>query len=128
MANAVVTSAMCMCSFGTAPCNLMATNTPTVMADSKPAAVIMDNTPANMATFGMCTTLSNPQVASATSAALGVLTPMPCVPNVPGPWAPGSATVLFGGKPALSNTSKAVCAFGGMIQFTTPGQFTVMVP
>jgi len=30
--------------------------------------------------------------------------------------------------PALNNTSKLMCAYGGVIQIVVPGQVTVMVP
>ena len=53
---------------------------------------------------------------------------MPCLPNIPGPWAPGSPTVQIGGKPALTNSSKCMCAYGGAISIMVPGQFTVMAP
>jgi len=58
---------------------------------------------------------------------MGVLTPMPCVP-VTMPWAPGSPTCLIGGMPALNNTSKCMCAWGGVIQIGFPGQVTTNVP
>jgi uncharacterized Zn-binding protein involved in type VI secretion len=80
----------------------------------------------NIPTFGMCTSLANPTVASATAAALGVLTPMPCVP-VTTPWVPGSPTCMIGGQPALNNTSKCTCSFGGIIQIGFPGQVTTNV-
>jgi hypothetical protein len=35
---------------------------------------------------------------------------------------------MIGNKPALNNSSKAMCAFGGAISIMVPGQFTVMVP
>ena len=120
--------AMCLCSFGTAPSTLQ------VMPQNKtltsmPIANIMDNKPfANIMPFGMCTSLANPQVASATSAAMGVLTPMPCTPNTASPWMPGSPTVLSANQPALNNTSKLMCNFGGVIQITNPGQQKIMVP
>jgi hypothetical protein len=76
----------------------------------------------------MCTSIANPTVASATAAALGVLTPMPCVPVPAGPWAPGSPTVLIGGVPALNNTSKLICAWAGVISIINPGQVNVQVP
>ncbi|MDR1268431.1 MAG: DUF4280 domain-containing protein, partial [Planctomycetaceae bacterium] len=60
-------------------------------------ATILDNKPiVNLATFGVCSSLANPMVAVATAAALGVLTPMPCIPATVAPWAPGSPTVLIG--------------------------------
>ena len=60
----------------------------------------MDNKPfVNILPFGMCMSLANPMVAAATAAALGALTPMPCIPVTPAPWVPGSPTVLVGGMP-----------------------------
>jgi hypothetical protein len=44
------------------------------------------------------------------------------------PWAPGSPTVTIANMPALSNTSKCMCNWGGVIQITVPGQFTTQVP
>lgn len=100
-----------------------------VMAGGVPAATVMDFTPMlNILPFGMCTCPANPTVASATAAALGVPTPMPCVPLTAVPWMPGSPTVMIGGLPALNNTSKCLCTWGGMISITLPGQFQAMVP
>jgi uncharacterized Zn-binding protein involved in type VI secretion len=93
-----------------------------------PAANIMDFIPmTNIMTFGMCMSIANPTVASATAAALGVLTPMPCIPVTTSPWAPGSATVMIGGMPALNNTSMCMCNWGGQISITFAGQATTMV-
>ena len=64
---------------------------------------------------------SVPTVAAATSAALGVLTPMPCVPAVVAPWVPGAPRTLIGGKPALTSGSTCTCAYGGVISLTFPG-------
>jgi hypothetical protein len=98
------------------------------MAGGPPAANIMDQKPiVNIVPFGMCTSLANPAVASATSAALGVLTPMPCVPVIPGPWAPGCAKTLLDNLPALNDTSKCMCTWGGVISINYAGQATVMV-
>lgn len=113
--------AMCMCTFGMAPSML------NVMPNAKvvskmPVATIMDNKPmVNIMPFGMCTSMSNPQVSAATSAAMGVLTPMPCVPVISAPWAPGSPTVLVANNPALNNSSKCTCNWGGVISITNPG-------
>ena len=41
---------------------------------------------------------------------------------------PGAPTVLLGNFPILDNTSVLNCIWGGVIQFVTPGEFTVMVP
>ena len=129
MGQEVVSGAMMMCSFGVAPSTLSVLPANKTNAGGPPAANIMDNKPfVNIPPFGMCNSLANPAVASATAAALGVLTPMPCTPVVPAPWAPGSPTVLIGNMPALNNSSKAMCAYAGVISITVPGQFTVMVP
>jgi Domain of unknown function (DUF4280) len=125
----VCAGAMMQCSFGVAPCGLIVLPTNRVLAGGPPAATIMDHVPIlNVPTFGMCNSPSNPTVASATAAAMGVLTPMPCVPVTPAPWAPGSPTVLIGNMPALNNSSKLMCTWGGVIQITSPGEFTVMEP
>ncbi len=129
MAMQVCMGAMLQCSFGAAPSSLVVLPTNQVMASSIPAATIMDNKPmVNIPPFGMCNSLANPTVASATAAALGVLTPMPCIPVIPAPWAAGSPTVLIGNMPALDNQSKLMCAWGGVIQINSPGQATVQIP
>ena len=116
------------CSFGMAPSSLMVlpvnkTFTP------MPAANIMDSKPfLNVLPFGACMSLANPTVAAATAAALGVLTPMPCIPATVGPWVPGSPTVLLGNMPALSNSSMLMCMWGGVISVLAPGQFKTLVP
>jgi len=117
------------CSFGVAPSSLVVLPVNRVVTQQVPDANIMDHKPlVNIMPFGMCTSLANPTVAAATSAALGVLTPMPCVPNTSSPWVPGEATILLGNAPALDNNSKLICVWGGVIQFVTPGEFTVMEP
>jgi hypothetical protein len=124
----VCTGAMMACSFGAAPSNFVATTRP-VETSSMTAGVITDNIPiANIPPFGVCSSLANPTVAAATSAALGVLTPMPCIPVFPAPWAPGAVTHLVCNIPALDNVSKLMCAYAGVVQFTTPGQFTHQIP
>ncbi|MDR2157590.1 MAG: DUF4280 domain-containing protein [Clostridiales Family XIII bacterium] len=128
MAICVCAGAGLMCSFGTAPSTLMVTSNTKVLTPA-PAATIMDKNPmVNFPPFGMCTSLMNPTVASATAAALGVLTPMPCIPNTVAPWAPGSAKVIIGSYPALSNTSQLMCVYGGIVMITSPGQTKVFVP
>lgn len=91
-------------------------------------ATIMDNIPmVNIPPFGMCSSMANPTVAAATAAALGALTPMPCIPVFPAPWAPGSPTVLIGGKPALNNSCKLMCAYGGTVSVTNPATTNIQV-
>lgn len=116
------------CSFGAAPSSLIVAPANQVLTGT-PAATIMDFAPiANIPPFGMCSSIANPVVAAATTAALGVLTPMPCVPATAAPWVPGAPTVLIGNMPALDSNSKLMCMWGGVIQITSPGQTTVMVP
>lgn len=129
MAMQVCMGATMKCSFGVAPSSLVVLPTNRVMTSQVPDANIMDHVPmVNIMPFGMCMSPANPAVAAATAAALGVLTPMPCVPNTPAPWVPGAPTVMLGNAPTLDNTSTLMCIWGGVIQFMTPGEFTVMVP
>jgi hypothetical protein len=120
--------ALLQCSFGVTPSPLSVLPVNRVLTGT-PAATIMDSTPlVNVPSFGMCSSPSNPVVIAATAAALGVLTPMPCVPATVGPWFPGAPTVLIGNLPALDNQSKLLCLWGGLIQISMAGQLTVAVP
>jgi hypothetical protein len=122
MGQCAVTGGMMQCSFGLAPATLNALPTPRVVIEGRPAAVVTSTaTGVNIPPFGMCSSLANPTVAAATSAALGVLTPMPCVPAVVSPWAPGAPRTTIGGVPALVSGSTCTCAYGGVITLTMPG-------
>lgn len=123
----VTATAMLTCSFGVAPSTLNVLPTSRVFIEGKPAATVKDMIPINnIPPFGMCTSLSNPQVASATSAALGVLTPMPCVPVPAGPWKPGAERTKIGGMPALTAGSTCNCAWGGIVTIGFPGTTRTM--
>ena len=128
MSFCVCSGAMLTCSFGMTPSVLNVLPVARVVSNT-PLATIMDNVPlVNVMPFGLCQNPANPAVAAATAAAMGVLTPMPCIPVIPGPWIPGSPTVLIGGKPALNNTCKLMCAYGGVIQITNPATTNIQVP
>jgi hypothetical protein len=129
MALQVCMGASMMCSFGAAPSSLVVLPKNKTFTNEVPDANIMDHIPmVNIMPFGMCSSIANPEVASATAAALGVLTPMPCVPNTPAPWVPGAPTVLLGNMPTLDNTSQLMCLWAGVITFETAGEVTVQVP
>ena len=128
MANPVVQTATCTCSFGAAPAVLTVTSQQTVSICKMPADTIQDGAAlSNVPTFGMCSNPANPTVASATAAAMGVLTPMPCVPATVA-WAPGCPTVTVCKRPLLNSTSKLTCSYGGVIQVTVTPAMTVKVP
>lgn len=125
MAFLACAGAMLQCSFGAAPSTLSVLPINRVLSGT-PTANIMDGKPfLNVLPFGMCSSMANPMVAAATAAALGALTPMPCIPVTPAPWMPGVPTTLIGNMPALDMNSKLTCAWGGMIQITAPGEFKV---
>lgn len=128
MKQCVCGGASLTCAFGTTPSTLVALPDKKVVG-TMPVATIDDNKPlVNIMPFGMCSAPSNPQVAAATAAAAGVLTPMPCMPVISASWTPGSPTVLIAGKPALEQSSKLVCCHGGVIQITNPGTTAIQVP
>lgn len=130
MPQQVVMGASLQCvPFGTAPSSLIVIpKGKLVLASNMLAATIMDFAPvANILPFGMCTSLANPMVASATAAALGVLTPMPCMPVIVAPWAPGAIKTKINGIPALPNTAICNCAWGGVIKINFAGQVKVNI-
>jgi uncharacterized Zn-binding protein involved in type VI secretion len=119
--NAVM-GAMLQCSFGLAPATLGVLPTSRVMIEGRPAATIEAVIPlVNIPPFGMCSSLANPTVAAATAAALGVLTPMACVPAIAGTWIPAAPQTMIGGQPALVSGSTCTCSWGGMVSMTMPG-------
>ena len=116
------------CSMGLAPSTLIPTPK-TVMTSYVMAANIMDHIPmVNILPFGMCTSPINPAVIALTAAALGGGTAGPCSPSKPAPWIPGQTTVILCNTPALDNTSKLMCIWGGVIEFVAPGQVTHQIP
>jgi len=122
MGKFVTMGAMLKCTFGMAPTTLVVTVPLRPRCGNMLMATTMDMAPGmNIPTFGMCQSMSNPTVASATAAAMGVLTPMPCVPVITGPWMPGSMMVKVMNMPALTDNSKCICAFGGTIAINNPG-------
>lgn len=124
----VTMGATMMCSQGLTPSTLVVPPINKVFADNLPAATVMDKIPiVNIPPFGMCRSMSNPTVSAATSAAMGVLTPMPCIPLIAGPWKPGSSSVKIANKKALTKNSKCKCAWGGNITLINPGGRTVKV-
>ena len=106
MANQVATGATVQCSFGTVPATFSATGVKVHATTA--AGVVSDVTPSNVPPFGLCTSLSNPQVAAASSA--GPVVPQPCVPVLQ-PWSPGSSAVTIGGVKALDSSSQCSCSW-----------------
>ena len=112
------------CSFGSSQPDL------TVVHPAQPVntsgnnmANIMDYKPMmNIQPFGQCKSMANPTVAAATAANYGKLQEMPCIPNITAPWMPGKIDVLLKGQPALTDDSKCMCMWAGVIEVTNAGQ------
>ena len=121
----VCNGAMLKCSFGNAPSILCVPPINMVNTEKKPIANIMDFKPmVNIMPFGMCSSLTNPTVASATAAAMGALTPMPCIPNTVAPWLMFKTNVFVKKFPAVTDQSKLLCLWLGNIEVSNPGQMT----
>lgn len=126
----VCSGATLQCSFGIAPSVLNVLPVNRTLTGGMPAANLQDHIPLlNILPFGMCTSLANPTVAAATAAALGVLTPMPCIPAIAAPWIPGGPpTMLLSGVPALDANGTLMCTWGGAIKVVFPGQVQMLIP
>jgi hypothetical protein len=126
----VCAGATLQCSFGGAPAVLNVLPVNRTLVGGVPAATIADSIPiVNITPFALCQSAANPTVIAATAAALGVFTPMPCVPATPAPWLPGGGpTVLVGSMPALDAQGTLMCLWGGVIKVTQPGQVTTLIP
>jgi hypothetical protein len=119
----VCSGASLQCSFGTTPSIFAASGLD--CSASSPAGVVTDVGEENVPPFGMCVSMANPEVASASSAA-GSLVPQPCVPVLE-PWTPGSERVTIGDVSALDDTCQCSCAWGGVVTVSSPGQLSVTV-
>jgi len=127
MAIAIQIGATMMCSFGVAPASLVVLPTGQVLTGGPSANTTAFAPIANVTPFGACSSPANPTVAAATAAALGVLTPMPCVPATTSPWVPGATKVINGATPAVDLSCKLNCIWGGVISVLNPGQTVLMV-
>ena len=111
------------CIFGEINIPLVVLPTRTVFLNAKPMGNILDKQPfVNILSFGRCKSLAFPATAAATAAAMGTLTPMPCVPLTVAPWMNGDMTVLVQNAPALMKTSTCQCQWGGVITLKSDGQ------
>lgn len=111
------------CTMGTCQAKLTVLPSRTVFLTGQPMANISDHlTMVNLAPFGLCRSLGFPATASATAAALGTLTPMPCMHNTPTPWMGGKNDYLVKGQPALLKSCTCPCMWGGTISLVTDGQ------
>lgn len=119
----VVTGATLSCSYGDAPSILKAPKSHGVFLKGKPKMNIMDyKSNVNVMPFGMCSSMSNPAVASATAANYGNLTPMPCTPVITMPWINGKDDNLVENKPSLLSISTNSCIYCGDIIIEDDGQ------
>lgn len=120
----VVSGASIGCTMGLGSGTLNATSQVTIRFNGATVATKNDVGAQNVGSCGMCTSMGNPTVASATVAALGVLTPQPCIPVAGGTWQ-ASGTTKVGGAFPITNESTLTCSYGGSIFITNPGQTKV---
>lgn len=117
----VVMSASLRCSLGNSQAKLAVSPINRTHVEGQLAANVMDHLPmVNIPSFGMCSSMANPQVAAATAAALGALTPMPCLPVTLTPWTPGATKTLIGKVPALGSNAICSCSWAGVIKVSDP--------
>jgi len=117
----VVAGAILECSMGTVP-SVMVVLPAGLLVEGRPAALVTDNIPfLNLLPFGMCKSPANPMVLAATAAALGVLTPMPCLPMPVGPWNSQVKKTTAGGQALLGSGGTCTCAFVGSISIKMAG-------
>lgn len=123
----VVSGATIICTMGAGSGVLNASAQTKVKSAGPLIATIQDVAPmTNICPCGMCSSMANPAVSAATSAAMGVLTPQPCTPVPTGVWNPGS-TVMVGGIPALTQGATIMCSYGGTISITAPAQSVIQM-
>ena len=129
MSFAVTTGSFAECTCGTAPGELIADFDTGAMSDGAIVLTIdMIVAEVNIPSFGLCDSLVNPEVATATAAAGGVTTPQACVPVVVDSWAPGSLTASETGAGYVNDSSICTCSWGGVISITSALGVTMTIP
>lgn len=122
----VTHGAVLRCTQGLSPGTLAVTQVTPVAVEGVPVATIFDHAPmVNVMPFAMCQSPANPQVAAATAAAMGVLTPQPCVPVIAAPWTPGAPIATAEHLPILTEDSLCQCAWAGTISVASAGQMVL---
>ena len=122
MPKLVVNGATLKCDQGLAPSSLVVLPALQGDIDGQPLATVDDHVPTtNIPPFGMCKTQANPMVAAATAAAMGVLTPQPCLPVTASPWSPGSSLGDLRHKALLTAECTCKCQWSGEISIVEPG-------
>lgn len=137
MPKPVVLTGVCQCSFGLAPSPIVILPTDRVLTPFLPIGSVMDHIPLlNILPFGMCKSLANPVVMSATISARiagipleawGGVMPMPCVPITPTPWTTTKPMFQIRGKPMLLDNSTTTCVWGGVIKIAHAGATVITV-
>lgn len=116
-----LTGDICRCTFGLAPSSIITLDM-SLIIKGKGVVTVMDFIPGmNILPFGMCNSPSNPEVIAATAAALGVLTPAPCMPVTVTPWAPARINIIVQGKPVVDAESQLLCMWEGVIKVVATG-------
>jgi hypothetical protein len=83
----VTGGAMMMCTMGAAPATMNVLPVGMVNAGPQAAATTMDNKPMlNIPPFGMCMSMSNPQVAAAVASPAGIRPSVTPCPSTPAGW------------------------------------------
>lgn len=118
---AVTEGATLRCTQGASPGALAVPPSRTLRLGGRRLALVSDHGASCVLPFGMCQSPANPQVAAATAAAGGALTPQPCVPAVDAPWSPGAAGVQGGSGAVLYEGCAASCRWGGVISIEAGG-------
>lgn len=118
----VCSGAVLKCSKGTSNCSLSATPKSVSLCGNDQANIGDHISMVNVKPFGRCRSLSYPPTAAATSAHHGHLTPMPCIPGTTTDWSIVDANSIIVGKPALLDTARLRCIYGGVITIVNPGQ------
>lgn len=111
------------CSFGDSSSNYIISPEKKFFINEEPMASISDvKSLVNICPFGMCSSMQNPTVASATSANNGVLKKMPCNPQIIGQWSNGVNYFLLSNEKVPCDKSKLNCAYSGVISVKEANQ------